>query len=551
MIDILRTFSLRKTPQSRRADRRQVANSAGGFTFTVTDEMRLRRFLVLGTDGGTFYASAPELTLAAAEFVVTLAQFDPQLLVDTIVDVSLRGGAPRQQPALFALAIAASVADEAGRARALAALPQVARTGTHLFLFATYVEQFRGWGRGLRRGVAQWYLDKSVEDLALQVVKYRQREGWSHRDLLRLAHPVTAQPERAALFDWVAGREPAPEVELPRLVEGFRRAQTAAPEAIPGLVRDYGLTWEMLPDAAVTRADTWAALLERGLPQTALLRQLPRLTRLGLLAPGGEWLAPVTAQLTDPQRLRRARVHPISVLIAMRTYAAGHGLHAVRGRVGRAAAQAGSTWQPVTAVVDALDAAFYAAYGAVTPTGRRTLLALDVSGSMGSPIAGLPMSAREASTALALVQATVEPAGATEIVGFTGKGATYRMADGAGVLSGLAISPRQRLDDALRVTAGLPFGPTDCALPMQWALREGRAVDTFVVYTDNETWHGSEHPHQALRRYRDATGIPARLVVVGMTATRFTIADPSDAGMLDVAGFDVSVPQVIADFARG
>ena len=91
------------------------------------------------------------------------------------------------------------------------------------------------------------------------------------------------------------------------------------------------------------------------------------------------------------------------------------------------------------------------------------------------------------------------------------------MADGAGVLSGLAISPRQRLDDALRVTAGLPFGPTDCALPMQWALREGRAVDTFVVYTDNETWHGSEHPHQALRRYRQATGIPARLVAVSYT----------------------------------
>ena len=564
MIDILRTITMRRTSQSRPAEPRQVPNSAGGFTFEVTDEQRLRRFLVLGTDGGTYYTSEPTLTLEAAHFVVELAEFDPRLLVDTIVDVSLRGAAPRQQPALFALAIAASMADVAGRARALSALPQVARTGTHLFLFATYVEQFRGWGRGLRRGVAQWYLDRGVDELALQVVKYRQREGWSHRDLLRLAHPVTVEPDRAALFDWVAGREPTPEVALPRLVEGFRRAQSAAPQVIPGLIGDFGLTWEMLPDQALTRAETWAALLERGLPQTALLRQLPRLTRLGLLAPGSEWLGPVTAQLTDPERLRRARVHPISVLVALRTYAAGRGLRSAHGRgraggrvpgglgrAGRVAAQAVSTWQPVASVLDALDAAFYAAYGAVQPTGRRTLLALDVSGSMGSPISGLPMSAREASTALALVQTSVEPAGATEIVGFTGEGATYRMADGAGVPSGLAISPRQRLDDALRVTAGLPFGPTDCALPMQWALREGRAVDTFVVYTDNETWHGSEHPHQALRRYREATGIPARLVVVGMTATRFTIADPSDAGMLDVAGFDVSVPQVVADFARG
>jgi 60 kDa SS-A/Ro ribonucleoprotein len=45
-------------------------------------------------------------------------------------------------------------------------------------------------------------------------------------------------------------------------------------------------------------------------------------------------------------------------------------------------------------------------------------------------------------------------------------------------------------------------------------------------------------------------GRRAKLVVVGMTATSFTIADPSDAGMLDVVGFDTAAPQVMADFAR-
>jgi 60 kDa SS-A/Ro ribonucleoprotein len=29
----------------------------------------------------------------------------------------------------------------------------------------------------------------------------------------------------------------------------------------------------------------------------------------------------------------------------------------------------------------------------------------------------------------------------------------------------------------------------------------------------------------------------------------FTIADPSDAGMLDVVGFDTATPSIIADFA--
>jgi len=97
----------------------------------------------------------------------------------------------------------------------------------------------------------------------------------------------------------------------------------------------------------------------------------------------------------------------------------------------------------------------------------------------------------------------------------------------------------------------MPMSGTDCALPMLYATKNTIEVDTFVIYTDNETWAGSIHPHQALQEYRRKTGIPARLVVVGMTATEFTIADPTDPGMLDVVGFDAAVPSLITEFARG
>ena len=61
---------------------------------------------------------------------------------------------------------------------------------------------------------------------------------------------------------------------------------------------------------------------------------------------------------------------------------------------------------------------------------------------------------------------------------------------------------------------------------------------------------GSVHPAKALQRYRQEMGIPAKLVVVGMTATEFSIADPNDAGMLDVVGFDTATPNVMNDFLR-
>ena len=71
----------------------------------------------------------------------------------------------------------------------------------------------------------------------------------------------------------------------------------------------------------------------------------------------------------------------------------------------------------------------------------------------------------------------------------------------------------------------------------------------FVIYTDNETWAGQIHPVQALQTYRERTGA-AKLVVVGMASNGFSIADPDDADMLDVVGFDTAAPGLIADFVR-
>lgn len=355
---------------------------------------------------------------------------------------------------------------------------------------------------------------------------------------IRLARSAAATPRwgsptrTAGLFDWIA-HEGGTE-GLPRIVEGYSRAQAAAtPAESGGLVREYGLPREAVRSDHLTAPEVWEELLE-DMPMTALLRNLATMTRVDVVAPGSAGTARVVEQLGNADRLRAARVHPIAVLSALRTYASGQG---VRGR---------GTWDPVVQVVDALDGAFYAAFGSVEPANRRVLLALDVSGSMTwGQIAGVPgLTPRDASAAMALVTAATEPQ--YEVVAFTsGRGETQG-------LSPLAISPRQRLDDAMRAVSDLPFGGTDCALPMQRnATQRKREVDAFVVYTDSETWAGSIHPVEALRSYRERFSIDARLIVVGMVSNGFTIADPSDPGMLDVVGFDAGTPALIADFARG
>ena len=546
MNDPLALVSTRRTPQSEPdpavADR-QKRNAAGGYAFKISDEARIHRFLTLGTTGGTYYTSERELTKANAEVVLAAARIPGrgEWLAREARRISEAGRAPRQNPAIFALAAVAGLGSQEDRQYALAQLPRVCRTGTHLFLFAGYVEQFRGWGRGLRKAVANWYLDRPVDDVAYQAVKYRQREGWSHADLLRLAHPEPAEDDliRRALFRWIVDGER--DDLTPSLVHAFESAQVPglAEIHIEGLIEHHPLSWEMLPDAART-PQVWKALIRKGMPQTALMRQLPTLTRLGVLD-DPEILGIVAAQLQDGERLRKGRVHPVNVLIAQKTYASGRSM---RGS---------STWEPKRQIVDALDAAFYGAFRTIEPANKRTLIALDVSGSMGfDAISGLPITPREASAALALVTMATEPS--CDVVGFTA--GRDRSAYGGGWrghtgISELSISPRQRLDDAIRSISDLPFGSTDCALPMIWAGERNRDYDTIIVITDNETWAGRTHPHQALEAYRRKVGHDVRQIVVGMTATDCSIADPNDPHTLDVAGFDSAVPNLIADFSRG
>lgn len=517
MNDVYTTIDTRVTPQTSQADPRHVENNAGGFTFTVTPLDQFRRFLILGSEGGTYYVGERELT---ADNAKNFAGLNVRAAVDVIAETSLAGRAPKQNPTLFALAYFCSVKDTSDRQYALHAVPKVVRTGTHLFLFVKYLKQFRGWGRAAKRAVAQWYTSKSAEKLAYQMLKYKSREGYTHRDVLRLAHPVATTDEQQGLFQWAVGKGTG--ASVPKIVTDVEHllAHPTVPNALEAITSG-GMSWEMLPTEVLNSKDVWETLLDtNSVGYNAIVRQLPRLTTLDVSP------RKVLDVLGNEDVLLKSRMHPINILNALVTYQSGRSF---RG---------GSSWSPNAAYEDALDKAFYTSFGAVEPAYKRTMIALDVSDSMGwANIAGMNLTPAQASAAMALVTASTE--------------SDYTITAFSGQMVPVAISPRQRLDDVNRMISRITMGRTDCALPMIHALQNRIEVDTFVVYTDNETWFGSIHPHQALKQYQNKMGINARLVVVAMTPTRFSIADPTDAGMLDIAGFDSATPQLISDFSAG
>ena len=539
--------------QREKADPRQVVNSAGGYAFTVDDWGRLQRFLVLGAEGGTYYATERQLSRENAACIERLIKADGPRLVATVADLSESGRAPKNDPAIFALAMAAKLGDEATRRAAYVALPRVCRIGTHLYHFAAFTSVIGGggWGAGMRRAIGRWFNDKAVDDVAHQLVKYQSRDGWSARDLMRLVHQ---NPKRAtgggdfaardALYRWATkGAEKldaGQRAKLPSIVDAFERIKTEGDlKKVVAAIAEHKLPREAVPTQHLTRPEVWEALLPH-MGLTALVRNLATMTRVGLITPLGDHVQSICARITSADQLKKARVHPIQMLSALKTYAQGRG---ERGK---------STWEPVQPIVDALDAGFYAAFAAVEPTNRPTLLAVDVSGSMESGvIAGCPgLTPRVAAAAMALVTAAVEPR--HHVVGFSRAAGGYggQWGGGQAGLTHIPISSRMRLNAVIAAMQKVPMGGTDCALPMIWAQQTKVTVDSIAIYTDNETWAGTVHPHQALQSYRRSSGRQTKLAVVGLTATNFTIADPSDAGMIDFVGFDAAAPQLMSDFFR-
>jgi 60 kDa SS-A/Ro ribonucleoprotein len=548
-MDYSALFNPKVTPQDQAIPGREtemVPNRAGGVVFSLDDWGVLSRFLILGTEGGSYYAGERELTMDAASTVMRCIQADGQRVVRTVYNTSTSGRAPKNSPALFVLSLALRYGDNVTKAAARAAIVHVARTGTHLFELVQYLRTGGGFNRRLQAGLASWYQqhEASPEDLAYQLVKYQQRHGWSHRDVLRLVKP-RGHARTGAIHDlleyathgyvWDVEDEPADHLMLPWAFELAKHSES--PKETAALIQRYALPRECVKTEHLSDPNVWSALLyaggTTGMPVTAMIRNLGKMTSVGLLTPLSGAMNHIVDTLINPTVLAKARVHPLSILMALRTYVAGHG---DKGSL---------SWEPVSPIIDALDAAFYLSFGNVEPTRKNWMLALDLSASMTwSNVAGMSITPREASAAMAMVTARTEPSHV--VTGFTGSQSTSTSA-----IKDLDVSPRQRLDDVIRHIESQHAGGTDCSLPMLMAAAKQIPVDVFVIYTDNETWAGKIQPAQALERYRQKMGRDARCVVVGMTSTGFTIADPKDKGMLDVVGFDTAAPALIASFAKG
>jgi hypothetical protein len=384
--------------------------------------------------------------------------------------------------------------------------------------------------------ITKYSPQSSLTDFTKFVIFAREVSAPSAPELSSATTTVTATataPQAETCGDKV---QESPVVSVARFLKALIQLSTEkiTPDAaIATMTNVRRVQREHLPTHLMSSPAIWTHLL-KDMGMTALIRNLGKLSNIGVAASRRQ---EIISMLGNEKQIRDSKLHPFAILVAMKVYSKGAG-------------ELGSmTWPVDSYIVTALSNAFVMAFGNIPRTGKRIMVALDVSGSMTMAFCAgsTSVTCREGSVAMAMATVLAERdengriGDNTHVYSFT---TTFKN------VKDVFTTPRLTLDDAIRGTNG-PFGGTDCAMPMKHAIEHRIPIDAFIVYTDSETYAPTVHPQVALEQYRAVMGIDAKLIVVGMTSNCLTIADPKDKNTLNLAGFDTSTPTIMSMFING
>jgi 60 kDa SS-A/Ro ribonucleoprotein len=526
------------TPQTQPICDRQgemIQGRSGGYMFKADIWQMLRRCLIIGTAKSTFYAGKQELTDEFVNVVKQCVYENPSRVATEIVYAS-DGRAINNSAPIFALVLLSMGEAPEAKKAFVEIFSQVIRTGSHFYEWLGYTKSLRGFGKIVRECGRNWLARSDVKALAYQLLKYQQRQGFSHRDALRLFHvkPITA--DHQALYNWVVkGWDELP-TEIPSTAmaqiwwyEWLKRNPDQTHEAIA----KGRLTHEMAAPVGKMDVSAWQLLFTE-MPIGAMLRNLGSLTELGVLGSSSKHqlhsrknLDRLEGVLNNREHLRKGRIHPIDILKALKTYQSG-------GNLGRSQ----KTWEPVPRILDILEKALELSFDTLEPTGKTFMHAVDISGSMSwSIVNSIGLTCCEIATVMALATAKAEK--------------NYMIRGFANEFRDLGITAKDSFSGAVKKASNQNFGGTDASVAYEWMIKHKFFADVICFWTDSESWAGSKHPSQALSQYRQKVNPHAKAAYITLAPYQITLVDPQDSNSWDLSGFDPSTPRILQMIANG
>ncbi|XP_037132533.1 60 kDa SS-A/Ro ribonucleoprotein isoform X2 [Syngnathus acus] len=509
----------------------------------VSDKVRLRRLLCYGFEGDV-YTAAKEARLSTAQagsLISMLREGRGVEAVNEIKSFARDGRAVTRDPVVFALALCSQHSEVTTKRAAFKAVKDVCQDPAHLFSFLQYKKELKEdmkcgiWGRGLRKAVSDWYNGQDALSLAALVTGCKQREGWSHKDVLRLSHTKPTDEAIALISKYVAKgwkevqvayadkENPEEVVKVLSYLDVVEKVKHSCDETeVINLIEEHKLEREQLLTAHLKSKFVWRALLKE-MPLESVVRILGKMTAKKVLQPGASETQALCERIQSEAALKK--MHPFSILWASERYKQGQGY---RGK---------TKWATDGSILKALDVAFYKSFLNVQPVGKSFVVAVDVSTSLSSVVPGTAISDAVAAALITMVFARTEPD-------------THVLAYSEGALVPCSISADMTLAQTTDELVKIPGGSTDCTLPIAWATENGKAVDVFVILTNNPLWTLTASPLASLKKHRQKTGSPSKLVMCGLTSIGHTTADSEDRGVLSICGFDLGAFCVIRNLAQ-
>ncbi|XP_047225140.1 60 kDa SS-A/Ro ribonucleoprotein isoform X1 [Girardinichthys multiradiatus] len=520
-------------------------NSTGAeSSWEISDKTKLCRFLCYGSEEDIYTArELGHVTIDHAGALLSLLQEGRGAeVVEEIKRFAQNGCVVRPGPAFFALALCSQHSELKTRQAAFKALKEICRDAAHLFSFIQYKKELKEgmkcgiWGRALRKAVSDWYNEQDALSLAVAVTRCKQRGGWSHQDLLRLSHTRPATDAVALISKYVtkgwkevqgayADKENSEEVvKVLSYLEVVEKVKHSRDETeVSSLIEEHKLEREQLLTDHLRSKQVWSALLKE-ISLHSILKILGKMTSNKLLEPRSSETQIICDRLQNESSLKKAKIHPFSILLASENYKRGQGY------------QGKTKWEADSDILKAMDCAFYKSFMNVEPIGKRLVVAVDVSTSLTSVVPGTAISTAVAAAAVTMIFARTEAN-------------THVLAFSEGTVVPCSLSADMTLAEVTVELVKLPSGSTDCTLPITWATGNKKYIDMFIILTNNPLWTFTASPVESLKKHRLASGADSKLVMCGLTSIGHTIADTEDRGLLSICGFDLGAFNIIRNLA--
>ena len=292
--------------------------------------------------------------------------------------------------------------------------------------------------------VQQW-LDSRTDE---QLFRATVGQSPSLADVVKMVHPRPANPQRAAFYGWLLGRDHEV-AALPDCVKGFESFKRGESKDVPDV------PFQMLTALALGQPE-WTAIARRA-PWQMTRMNLNTFARHGVFS-DRKVTGLVAERLREPANVRRARVFPYQLMVA------------------HAQADAAVPAEVREALQDAMEVALEN----VPAIDGRVVVCPDVSGSMQSPVTGHRKGSTSAvrcvDVAALVAAALVRKNRDAEVLPFSDDVVPVR------------LNPRDSVLTNAKVLAKLPSGGTNCSAPLRRLNRDKASADLVVLVSDNMSW---------------------------------------------------------------